>query len=790
MKHLKLLLLLIVVIGLFFANGCDKRVIKVPNYKITSLYYSPDYIYADQNSSTYATVTANVEDEDGYAAKDVEVKFTTTLGTITSSVMSDENGMAVAHLYDTGIAGTAVVTAEAGKNSQKTVNIQIKPVATYHIDSIVADPDTIYSDNNLTYSEISVKVKDQSGFAVTDEPVQFKASIGRILNTVNTDSSGVAKTTFWDDGAQGVSTITAYVSNDSATVNVVIEPQPELKSLVLSVISNDFNIDDVTTIRAIAENTVGYVPDGTKVTFQTDLGYFTNANGDYLGDNIEVETSNGKAQVDFNAGSHRGSAHVTATLDTLETTKVLTIHPGAPMFMYLTPSTDQIEANSSESVIVTAQVQDKYHNPIEAGKLITFTTDLGTILPENANTDSLGTGYTTFSPGVQAGTATITAKADSAQATTIINVVSNDIAYIQFTNNEQINLQVQGTGGQESAELRVNLYDMNGNLSDQTKTVYFELLNPPSGTTINNVGLIDSTESVNGQAIVSVNSGTESGIVRIKAYTYNNSGEEISAIKSNIVVNSGPPTSVNFNIGGPNSGVNMGDGQWKVQVSALITDQFGNPVSNGTAVFFSLPDNPDYATIEASAYIGNYNTDGDSLAGTAFTYLIYAGAYTNSVVNVSLDVGGNVTFNGQLKLPIQNPWLDVVIVPAALYWNESNPNNPPTNQDAEVRVILRDGQNNLINGQVLTFTTERGIFLDMGSDNDNDVSTEVTGLPTFPAGKVNKTIRLRRWECQAPQGNGDPGQTSVNITVSILGLDVSATKQIILFRYPNFGKGQ
>ena len=789
MKKIKIAIIMLAIFGIFFISSCDRRIIEVPNYQIKSLYVTPHYIYADQNSSTYAQVTATVVDEKGYAVENVEVKFTTTLGSITSSVLTDAAGQAVATLHDTGISGTAIITAKAGKKSQKTINVQIKPEATYHIDRITANPDTIYSDNNLTYSEIQVVVKDQGGFAVTNEPVQFKATIGKILNSVNTDSTGMAKTTFWDDGAQGLSEITAYVSNDSAIVNVMIEPQPELKSLNLNIISNDFDIDNITTIRAIAENTVGFVPDGTKITFQTNLGNFVNADGDYIGENVEVETHDGVAQINFNTGTHRGIATITATLDTLITTEDIKIHPGAPMYMYLTPIYQQVEANTPVSDTIWAQVQDKYHNPLEAGKSIEFTTDLGSILPENAVTDSLGKGYTVFSPGVTSGAATISAKADSAQATTIINVISNDIAYIQFVNNDQINLQVQGTGGQESAELGVDLFDISGNLADLPRMVYFELLDAPAGTTINNVGLIDSTEAINGHAIVSIISGSESGIVRIKAYTHTSSGVEISAVKSNIVVNSGPPANVNFSIGGPNSGVNMGDGQWKVQVSALITDQFGNPVANGTAVFFSLPDHPSYASIEASAYIGNYNADGDSLAGTAFTNMIYAGVYTNNTINVQLNVGGNVTFSGQLILPIQNPWLDIVAVPGHVDWCENNPNNPPANFPLEIRVVCRDGQNNLINRQVLVFTSDKGYFQDNGSDNDGDVSTEITGPPTFPDGTVIKTYIAQRYTCPPPQGP-NPGQTTATIFVRILGLDVMASIEIPFFRYPSCSKGE
>jgi hypothetical protein len=73
---------------------------------------------------------------------------------------------------------------------------------------IIASPDTIYADNNITYSEVSVTVKDGEGFGVPNQIVNFRTNKGRVLTNVPTDSTGVSTTTLWDDGDEpGIATV-------------------------------------------------------------------------------------------------------------------------------------------------------------------------------------------------------------------------------------------------------------------------------------------------------------------------------------------------------------------------------------------------------------------------------------------------------------------------------------------------------------------------------------------------------------------------------------------------------
>jgi len=648
----------------------------------------------------------------------------------------------------------------------------------YEIVSMIANPDIIYSDNNITFSEIKVMVKDEDGFAITGEIVTFRSDIGSIIKNVNTDSMGVATTTFWDSGDLGLATIEAFIYDVHEEVTVQINSVPEIESLEFTQVPDELNIDDISTIKARALNALGVVSDGTVVIFETDLGFFSNLEGTEIGTIVAIETVNGIAQANLNAGQQQGESFVKATIGDISIEHDITIHPGTPRFLYLFPEASEIEANSDENLEIIAQVEDRHHNPVESGVGVTFTSNLGNVTEYTA-TDTNGTAIAYFSPGITAGTAEIEAIADSATASTFITVTSDQVSSIVFDFQGVVGMQVQGTGGQESFELSVSLKDMSGNLVDENKTVYFELLDYPSGTNINNVGDADSTVSSNGHAIVSINSGTESGIVRVKAYTYNSFGTLISAEKSNIVVHAGPPNSSELTMPGHDEGEDIGAGAWKIEVAAIVTDQYGNPVSNGTAVFFSIMGDPDFASIEAAAFVGNENAEADSMEGTAYTYLTYDGTFTNEVIDISVVVGGVEEFVHEVILPIQFPVIDLVPVPQHLDWNVPNDNSP---KETEIRITVKDGQNNPINNQIVTFSSTLGTPLEASPPDTGDPYTGITTVIDGLAGRLDKEVQFQKFECPAPTPAG-PGTTTATVTVQILGTQTNNNATIILFRY-------
>ena len=760
-------------------------------YYIAQLLAFPDSIYADNNDATYSEIKVFLIDENGFPAVGDSVYFQTNpnLGYIAAFATADQYGIATVEFNDIGIIGDAVVQAHI-PDSTATVIVRILETPTYFIERITADFDTIYADNGITYSEIEVLVKDDQGFAVTGETVSFRVDLGNILAHIPTDSSGIAETTFWDNGEVGVATIEAFVGDATAEVTVWIEEIPEIDpdEFYIDINTNDINIDEVILVRAHAKNTLGeFVPDGTIIVFQTTKGFFQTFDAIPLGTVVQATTTSGVAQTYFNAGTQADVAVISALISDLIVTENITIHPGSPINMFLKALNENgeeqyiIPVNSNEVLTIQAKVQDKYGNLVESGlHSVNFETTLGTIQPTMSPIDS-GYAYSEFSPGITSGIAEISAVSDSAAATAYITVTSDDVYSIEFDFSGQIDIYIQGTGGQESFELVVNLYDMNGNFIDESLTVWFQLMSYPAGTNINNVGVMDSTQATNGQAVVSINSGTAAGTASVKAWTFNEEGVEISSTKPHIVVHAGPTNSIDISVGDQSTGVNVGGGYWSIECAALLNDIWGNPVAYGTAVWFSLPEAPSWATVIAESYVGNVNANGDSLDGAAYSSLVFEGSHTNEqllikVESAGIDSGVVYTDSTYITLPLQFPIIDLAAVPQHLDWVIPGDMTP---KETTIHVQVLDGQNNPIDGVELIFSTTLGEPINMlGQPDYFGITGEIDGVH----GRVNKIVQYQKYECPPPTLLA-PGSTSGTVTVQILGSQVMNSIDVILFRY-------
>lgn len=89
---------------------------------------------------------------------------------------------------------------------------------------IIAEPDTIYFDDNETYSEVSVKVVDDDNDPISGLTVHYNCDLGSILSFDTTNDEGIATSTFWESGDLGTATITATVGDIWEQVTVVILP--------------------------------------------------------------------------------------------------------------------------------------------------------------------------------------------------------------------------------------------------------------------------------------------------------------------------------------------------------------------------------------------------------------------------------------------------------------------------------------------------------------------------------------------------------------------------------------
>ena len=690
------------------------------------------------------------------------------------------------------------------------------PPALRIITKAVASPDTIYADNNITFSKISITVKDGEGFAATNQIVQFKTDIGRILANVPTDSTGVAVSTFWSGGDIGRATIHAIVRNfaggdsvvsaDTVMVQVQIVSAPEISQVKLEGLPNEvlgpvqMIVMQSITFKARATNVLGNdVPNGTLITFSTSLGSFLDNENGVIGDSIIVATVNGRATVTYNAGSNAGTGVITARIANKFKSRDVVVNPGRPaniaLRSYVRIDGTMVESDTSfvgstNPIFMKASLTDLYSNKV-ASKPVKFTTNLGTFINTTQtvtlNTDLNGDALVRFTPGLSAGAATITALAngDTLSTSLIFNISSDDIHSIQFTQEDQITLAVANTGGQSSAILRVMLHDINGNLIDTPQNVYFKImnLNPPAGANLNNQPAADSVLVVSsgGQAQISVNSGTSPGVLSVRASCTKN-GKYVFAAKPNIVIESGPPHTIVPFIGGFNTGVNVGGGLWRIIAGAVVKDVWGNPVSRGTGVRFFLPNDTYNCQIGGSGFVGNVSVNGDSLAGVAYTILTYSGTYTNESLTIRVEtIGGTASVFGQstVILPLNDPRFEMQAQPSLLNFQDGPP--AINTKEADIHAVLTDSQGNMIHDAKIMLVSDHGEFI-YTPGTGNPPSDPPWLITTDWNGLAIGRIKCYRVEVVPPDPTG-PGLRVVAITGRILGTAVFSETSINLYRY-------
>lgn len=797
MKHSKLITLstLLVAVLLITFIGCENRVFEPDQFEIVSLTY-PDTL----NSGVEGTIEAQVVTKNGGPAVDQTVSFKANRGIIQGQATTNEFGLARVKYFHNVQDDPEDVTIEASiHQSTKVAHITVVPfVGEYVITSLTADPATIYADGNITYSIITAKVEDSEGFPVVEETVRFKTSpVGSVISLVMTDERGIATTTLWDSNEVGTATVSAHIGPASASVIVEIVETPEIESITIVNELADLSLETEMTLRAQVMNILGDpVADGTLVTFTATKGEFE--------DNINMgTTSNGQASVPYNTGLSAGDLTVTARVGNVTGEKQGNINPGLPAYVSLVPQIrdeteewidmppEGIPVNYEYDVRVRATIRDMYNNPVPR-KSLEFETDLAGIQPF-AETDETGAAYATFYPGTSAGTAQITARTvqvgeggEPVTGMTMITIYSEEVNSITFSTQEEIFLDVIGVGGVTSRQLRVELRDHGGNLVTGQHMVTFEIIgaNPPAGANINNEGLSAEIRANNGHAVASINSGTGSGTVRVRVSLSEN--PDINATKSNIVIRSGPPVSVQPTVSDFDEGISMGGGIWRIEAGAFVRDIHNNPVIDGTAVWFSLlttPQPPADTYIEGAGYTGNPTPSfEDGYPGYAGTFLYYHGRNIYDQITIKAETG-EITGTNLVTLPMQQPRLDLVVTPGHHDYFADDP--PNAFQDGTIIIDLQDGQGNPTTGGEIKLTSTHGQFVhypwfDGGGNMINDPNNPE--IITTYNGTAKGYIRSFIWECPPPI---DEYFTTIDvqITAFLIGTNTLSQTSFTIRRY-------
>ena len=488
---------------------------------------------------------------------------------------------------------------------------------------------------------------------------------------------------------------------------------------IVSTPTSEVDKGSTVVVEALVTDAQGMAVSGRAVTFSvtpTSLGYFTPV--------TDTSDANGLVASMFTAAS-AGNATLTATVSGNSLSKSMRINESAVstgrVSIVLNPAL--MTANGADSARVTVSAVNSDNTPVADGTIIYlvagerfidrdedgyFSNGIDSLLFDtNANSvwDPIGSipstvstvggqAVVTYYAGSQATTVYIRATlvGDNQYDYTEISAKLNPnttVASIALSHNGE-DLRVKGVGGIEFSLVTATAYDEFGNTVPEGIPVDFTIANGPNGgenIQSQGYGPVSVNTNSQGRATVTVNSGTIAGTIRLRA----SSGTVLSAV-TQLTVNAGPPAHISIGV------QTLNIRAWDVvnaqnHISANVSDIWGNPVPDSTAVYFSTEEGfvqaealtgtawPD-GIAEVDWYSGNPRNDGD----------VYIYVSTS---------GGTVADTGMFIASGPSYYVDVLAYPSSL--------NADGEDKGSVIVQVRDINSNwVVPNTPVTFRTDYG----------------------------------------------------------------------------------
>lgn len=258
-------------------------------------------------------------------------------------------------------------------------------------------------------------------------------------------------------------------------------------------------------------------------------------------------------------------------------------------------SSTSLSAGGSTSVTATLQNSDgtaytqsatlTFNSPCYQNGLATFSVAGA---PGNTVTTQTGLANITYAANGCSGsdtiTATVTIGSSNLTATGTVTVAAATIGSIQFVSATPTNITLKGVGGTNTSTVIFKVVDSTGGPVPGAQ-VNFSLDSTAGGLSIS-----PATASTGNDGTVQtvVQAGTVSTTVRVTASVNLPAGGSVSTQSSSLLVSTGFPTENGFSLSIATFNVEGGDLDGTTdQVTARLADNFGNPVPDGTAVYFT-----------------------------------------------------------------------------------------------------------------------------------------------------------------------------------------------------------
>lgn len=708
--------------------------ITVKKYEPTTIELSAESLILLADGNDYTKITATPRDKDGKLMPDVLIKFETSLGTLSSSSTAKGNDTsldinsgdagedAVVYLWSEATIGTAEVAAIAGDTSSIDVSFYLDLPA-YLL--LTADPKVLLADGE-SMSTITATVLDEYGNPMEGITVKFLTSTGSLDFPVRTtDANGLATVVLTSTTEETTATVTtlAYITE---TIDVQftqeIPYQIEISASEARVIADGTS---TSTITAIPKDQNGDIMPGIGVSFYTDLGFL---NASY------VETDeNGIAVVNVYS-NEEGTAIVTASVSSVESTTKVIFYEYNPTYIVLNRAEDSILADGFSQVSIIASVYDS-DDQVIPGAVIDFSTNHGQ-LSKTTGVVADQNGNATVTLTSEGSTVDLTAEV-TAELQGVSLSGSIDVKFRGITMTTVVDSSQFGVGGYYNVYVKTTLIETSTGGVVEEAAVQFT--------------------STIGEMIPEISSVNENGVALSTLFA-----EVTGSLQSNLVITSQLPNATNVSkqtnstsIPGVEALITtiddeiMGDGQSWALVKATLRETTGKAIENmfiswettvGTIIGQSLTNSTGH-TIDTLRIENSVNSNTNTTIRTNFG----AHIWDSEIVTIIPPVNDN-----RLILGFEPDTTGHGIVPCDI-------DTSIATRDAGITAHFVDENGNGIDGQAITFSVVPNNLAAICETDTSDANFngKATVMMAYPPQNIGQIVRVWAAAPDGTRGNID-----------------------------------
>ncbi len=511
------------------------------------------------------SVTLRLLGADGQpAGLGARVGLAAAMGVVTPTIATlDGAGTAVVTFSAGALTGQGQVTATLG-SLQAAVPITITS-GIPHSMSLSSQPAYLPAGGRAT---VTASVYDDGGNLVgSGFDVAFTATRGSVDPSAVQTTSGRAQTTFTAGAVKADAVVQAVVNGLSTGLTIPILGAGQPFTVTVSTVPSEAVAGggDVTVTADVVDASGNPVPNGTVVAFSTTLGSLTPAS---------ATTTGGKAGVKLSPGTIAGSATVSAQSGLARGARKLSILAGPAVSVTVTATPPEVMADYNQTVVIVAAAKDSYGNTVSDGVTIQFATTLGELVTKSAPVSN-GYAQVQLLGGLVAGTAQVTATAPGgAKGSVAVTVRPNVPAKVTLSATPE-----ELTAGGGASRLRAVVTDVHGNrVADGTTLTFSTDLGAirPVGGQGGRQSLAVNT--ISGVAEAELAPGTTTGTAQLRATV-------AAGVEAQAEVTIKPAAAASIVLDAEPKIVGAGG---RVDLAALVFDQFGNRAPDGIVVTFGI----------------------------------------------------------------------------------------------------------------------------------------------------------------------------------------------------------